>query len=455
MTSSNRECFVYITLPGQTEAVTCGRFELRDRAGTPLGRFVYAKTYLARPDAVPIDPVELHLTPRVYETVAHGGLFAALRDSAPDHWGRLVIERHAGGKPLDVLDYLLAAPDDRAGALGFGVGIRPPPPRKTFNQTIQLARLQELADALVAGEAAQSAEALQADELLLLGTSMGGARPKVVVEDADGLWLAKFNRTDDHSNVARIEHAMLALANSCGISAAQSKVIEVAGRDVLLVKRFDRQKIVPGFGYCRARMVSALTLLRAGEEMTERTRWSYVLLAEELRRICSSPKKEAHELFRRMCFNALISNIDDHPRNHAVLAQGRDWCLSPAYDLTPATPVSLERRDLALVCGDLGRWANAQNLLSQAPHFLLDRTQAADLVAQMLAQVRSTWYSVARARGVSERDCTLISGAFAYQGFETPNQTKSADKTIEPDEKTEFLKQLKEKKARKERGRER
>ncbi len=433
--TSKRECFVYITLPGQTEPVTCGRFELlRDRRGAPLGRFVYGRTYLARPDAVPIDPVELHLAPRVYETATLGGVFAALRDAGPDHWGRQIIERHAG-KPLDELDYLLAAPDDRAGALGFGIGITPPAPRKTFNQTIQLHRLQQLADALVAGEAVENSDdAVQADELLLLGTSMGGARPKVVVVDAEGLWLAKFNRHDDRWNVARVEHAMLALASSCGISQAQSKIVEVAGRDVLLVKRFDRQKTTEG-SYLRARMVSALTLLRAGERATERDRWSYELLVEELRRVCAAPRRESEEIFRRMCFNALISNIDDHPRNHAVIAPDREWHLSPAYDLTPSTPVSTERRDLALVCGDFGRWANAENLVSQSPRFLLERAKATAIVREMLTRVRGTWYAVARSHGVSERDCALIASAFAYPGFEATNREPTFDEIQEKRER--------------------
>jgi serine/threonine-protein kinase HipA len=98
-----------------------------------------------------------------------------------------------------------------------------------------------------------------------------------------------------------------------------------------------------------------------------------VLLAEELRRASANPEHDAAELFRRMCFNALISNIDDHPRNHAIIAKNRDWKLSPAYDLTPATPVSIERRDLALSIGDAGRYANAENILSQSLCFLLKR----------------------------------------------------------------------------------
>lgn len=254
---------------------------------------------------------------------------------------------------------------------------------------------------------------------MLLGTSMGGARPKAVVEDHDGLWIAKFNRPDDKWNAARVEHAMLTLARTCGIQAVESRIEQVAGRDVLLVKRFDREK-TPG-GYLRARMISALTLLRAEDTHRARDKWSYVLLAEELRRACASPQEDAAELFRRMCFNALISNIDDHPRNHALIAKERDWRLSPAYDLTPAVPVSIERRDLAMACGDQGRFANAGNLLSQHGRFILAREEAEKIITDMEHCVEKQWYKTARAAGVSEKDCAQISSAFVYPGFRGKN----------------------------------
>ena len=165
-------------------------------------------------------------------------------------------------------------------------------------------------------------------------------------------------------------------------------------------------------------MVSGLTLLGADE--TDKAKWSYVALAEELRRVSAEPNKNANELFRRMSFNALISNIDDHPRNHAIIATDRDWRLSPAYDITPATPVSTEHRDLAMVCGDLGRYASAQNVLSQARRFALKPAQAEKIVSDMEARVRNTWYAVAREQGVSLRDCKAIEGAFVYDGFSFP-----------------------------------
>jgi len=413
--NSARECFVYITLPGRTLAITAGKFVLgQTESGTPLGRFVYGQSYLKNADAVPIDPVELKLSNETYSTVYLKGMFGALRDAGPDYWGRRVIEKHAGKTNLGEMDYLLESPDDRAGALGFGLGNAPPAPQKKFNKTLDLAKLQDLADALIKDEIPSDPASPQVQELLLLCTSMGGARPKVVVQDDDGLWMAKFNRADDRWNYARVEYAMLRLARQCGINVPESRIEAVGGKDILLVKRFDREKTPEG--YTRARMMSGLTVLHSDETNDARERWSYILLVEEMRRIVAEADKDARELFRRICFNALISNIDDHPRNHALLARNVDWALSPAYDLTPSPVVSLDRRDLALVCGDQGRFANAKNILSQHARFLLQKDEAEKIIADTKAQV-GHWYDTVRACGVSERDAETIRGAFIYPGF--------------------------------------
>ena len=411
------ECFVYITLPGETAPVTAGRYALgTDRRGVAEGRFVYGRSYLERKDAVPLDPVELKLATRTYDTNNLKGVFGALRDSSPDYWGRRVIQRYLGRAQPGEMDYLLYSADDRAGALGFGLNQAPPAPKREFNQTLELDQVQKIADAIVTDEdVPDDAKHKQVENLMLVGTSMGGARPKAVVEDEAGLWIAKFNRPDDPWNSARVEHAMLRLARACGLETAESKVIDVAGRDLLLVKRFDREKVQAG--YTRARMISGLTLLQTEDTYQSRDRWSYVFLAEELRRVSADPAGDARELFRRMCFNALISNTDDHPRNHALIAKEKDWRLSPAYDLTPATPVSIEHRDLSLICGDRGRFANVENLLSQSGRFLLERSDASGLIAKMEEHVRSQWYGVARSVGVSPRDCEKIAPAFAYPGF--------------------------------------
>jgi serine/threonine-protein kinase HipA len=415
MTSNSAECFVYITLPEDVSAVTAGKFVLEEtRQGDPLGRFVYGKSYLDNPRAVPIDPIELKLSGTTYETVRLDGVFGALRDAGPDFWGRRIIEEHAGKAKLSELEYLLESPDDRAGALGFGLNKVPPTPLRKFNKTLDLEKLQEMAEALVRDELPNDPAAPQVQDLLLLGTSMGGARPKAVVQDREGLWLAKFNRPDDRWNNTRVEHAMLQLARQCGISVADSRIETVGGKDVLLVKRFDREKTAKG--YTRARMISGLTVLRSDESAATRTRWSYVILVEELRRIVTEPKKDARELFRRMCFNALISNNDDHPRNHCFIAKDEAWKLSPAYDLTPAPVVSLDRRDLAMECGDLGRFANARNILSQHARFLLEKDEAEKIICDMQDQMKN-WYDTVRACGVSENDAETIRGAFLYPGF--------------------------------------
>ena len=413
------ECFIYITLPGAVELIPAARFEITTTpAGDPLGRFVYGRSYLENPDRVPFDPVELALSSKIYETVSFKGVFGALRDSSPDHWGRRVIARHLGKAEPSELEYLLHSSDDRAGALSFGLGPKPPGPKREFNKRIDLDHLQKLADALLnEEELPANAQTVQVDGLLNAGSSMGGARPKVVVEDDGALWIAKFNvPKDDKWNYARVEHAMLTLARSAGLSVSESRVVQVGDRDVLLVKRFDREHT--DAGYRRARMVSGLTLLRSEDSHQDRTRWSYILLAEEVRRASGEAKRDANELFRRMCFNALISNADDHPRNHAMIAMGKPWRLSPAYDLVPAPAISLEKRDLALICGDQGRIMNTTNLLSQAARFLLEKGEAETLLQTMRDHVAHDWYASARREGISEADCERIAPAFVYPGLD-------------------------------------
>ena len=245
------------------------------------------------------------------------------------------------------------------------------------------------------------------------GTSVGGARPKNVVEDGEGLWIAKFPERGDRWSNARVEHSMLRLARECGIASAESRVVSVGAGDVLLVKRFDRQKVKGG--YLRHRMVSGLTILGADDAAQSRDSWSYLLLADELRR--RSPV-DVVELYRRMVFNALISNTDDHPRNHALIAPERDFHLAPAYDLTPNPLISAEKRDLALQIGNFNRYANRTNLLSAHPRFKLSLDEATAIVDRMQATVRARWYAVLCASGTSEADCERVSGAFDYPGFE-------------------------------------
>ena len=433
--TSERECYVYIVPPGATSFVTAGRLRTRAVDGVPVGEFVYRRAYRDRADAVELDPVELRLhgTSQTYSTSRNSGFFGAIRDAMPDYWGRLVVERHAGIARLDDFDYLLQGPDDRVGALGFGLNVDPPAPRRHFNRTLDLERLQEAADDVVADRVPANADSVarRAEELLQVGTSLGGARPKAVVRDGDDLWVAKFARRDDRWNYPRTEHAMLALARSCGVRSADSRIVGVGDRDVLLVRRFDRDRVAGSVngpadrraqdaeqgGFRRSRVVSALTVLQSDDVVTNRGQWSYILFADEIRRIVADPRTDLRELFARMCFNAAISNLDDHPRNHAIMAKGRTWQLSPAYDLTPSPVLSRERRDLAMVCGHVGRIANRQNLLSACGRFLLREAEAAAIFDRMVTAVESEWRSSMRRSGASEADCDLVSSAFVYPGL--------------------------------------
>lgn len=415
--TSERGCYVYIVPPGATEFVTAGRFEV---FGTPdgesVGRFFYGRRYLERSDAVELDPVELRLRRGQYETARMDGFFGAIRDSMPDYWGRHVIERNTGHTQLEEFDYLMYGPDDRAGALGFGLNVQPPPTEHRFNQTIDLERLQAAAEVIISDEPNNEDSATrQAEELMLIGTSMGGARPKAVIEHEQNMWIAKFSRHDDRWNHPRVEHGLLKLAQKCGISVAENKITNVGGRDVLLVRRFDRERAEKS--YQRHRMVSALTMLQSDDSPISRRDWSYILFADELRRVSRKPESDLRELFARMCFNAIVSNLDDHPRNHAILAKGRDWQLSPAFDLTPTPMIALERRDLAMACGNAGRYANKKNIISQHARFLLNEEDAAAIISDIVETVQILWRPTMKESGVSNIDCKTIESAFLYKGF--------------------------------------
>jgi len=177
-----------------------------------------------------------------------------------------------------------------------------------------------------------------------------------VVEDSGCLWLAKFPDNGDKWNNARVEGAMLALAQECGLPVARHRIETVADKEVLLVQRFDRT--LTAEGYLRHRMVSGLTALGAEDSHRDRAKWSYLLLAAEMGRRSARSNQDLEELFRRMMFNALLSNTDDHPRNHALIATTDKWELSPAYDLTPNPLTSLDKRDVAMTCGTFNRCAN-------------------------------------------------------------------------------------------------
>lgn len=418
---TSESCYVYLQLPRSREVVTCGRYQLdHTDDGVALGRFVYGRRYLARADAVPLDPFHLPLAPREYRTVQLGGLFGALRDAGPDFWGRRVIERRKGTAGLSELDYLVDPSPGRIGALELGEEKRPP-----TRLDADLPGLHELSDLRAAAAKVEANAPIDRElaDLLAAGSSVGGARPKTVIRDPGGIWLAKFpERTDRWSNAA-VEGGMLRLAKTCGIRTPETRIEPVGDDDVLLVKRFDREPAPDGEGEYRHRMVSAMTVLDLDESLVDRSGWSYLALADELQRWSEKPLEDKRELFRRVVFNALISNLDDHPRNHALIAPGKGWRLSPAYDLTPSRARSLERRDLAMSAGEHGRLASRPNLLSAARRFGYDRETAEEVIDDIVETIEHGWRQSILEQGGTEADCEAVRGAFHYPGFDYPRPT--------------------------------
>lgn len=251
------------------------------------------------------------------------------------------------------------------------------------------------------------------------GTSLGGARPKATIEDGQSLWLGKFPAKDDRVNLQRVEFATLDLARRCGLNVAQARLESVGQSDVLMLQRFDREHTENG--YLRYGLVSGLTVLNCGDSHLDRDRWSYPLLAENLRRWSDKPEADCAELFGRMVFNAAVTNNDDHPRNHALLRRHTGWRLSPAYDLVPTPMISLERRDLALTVGSYGRTASRYNLLSQAGRFGLSADAARQKIDRIVEVVQH-WQTSFFACGVSASDIDTLAPAIlpACFFFEQP-----------------------------------
>jgi len=423
MTSEPLGTFVFVQLPATGEVVVAGRYELDPNPAGYVGHFTYGRSYLARVERIPLDPINLPLREGTVRTALNGGLFGALRDAAPDFWGRVVIERTHS--PAHELDYLLATSDTRVGALSFGQ--TPQPPELDYTAGVPLESLERAAEFAAAIE-----EGLSGDESTILldpglldpSSGVGGARPKTVVVDGDGqLWVAKFPARSDRWNNAVAEATYLRLAQECGIRVPENRIIEVRGRSILLVRRFDQSP-----GPVRRPFLSAHTLLGLDDSVTDRTGWSYIDLAHALRRISVEPDTDTRELYLRATFNALTSNIDDHPRNHAVVWESGGWRLSPAYDLTPSVGKAQDERLLAMAVGSIPgvepRWANRENLVSSAGHFGVSEAEAHGLISEMKEIVVSRWRGLISSFDKGAVVADQISHALvdAYPGFEYSTQ---------------------------------
>jgi serine/threonine-protein kinase HipA len=409
MANAEQACYIYIQLPGTMATVPCASLRVRAvGASTYEGTFTYGKRYLERPEVAALDPFHLPLSTRPQKFTKLKGIPGAVRDASPDAWGRRVIQAKLQRPEADIqeVEYLLNGPDDGAGNLSFGRTATPPAPTRPFNRTHQLAALIEAAEKLEK-DGRLPHEVL---EELEPGTSMGGARPKVTVEDDHKIWLAKLPEKADRHNIQRIECATLELARAAGLRVCGARLEPVGERDALLLDRFDREWNPEANAYWRYGLVSGLTVIDAEDGYLGRERWSYPLLADELRRWSVKSNDDRRELFLRMVFNAMVTNNDDHPRNHALLHTKSGWRLSPAYDILPVPLVSLERRDLALEVGRYGRAASLYNILSQCDVFGLTTQEAQALIDGMLNVVRG-WREFFAQRGVEQRSVEMLEQA--------------------------------------------
>lgn len=389
------------------EAHLVGRCRLITKRRHSTSEFQYDGAWLKSNKHFALDPENLPLAEGpIYTRTEKSSLPGAIRDSAPDRWGQKLIQRAFKKAEIDrqltEFDYLLGINDEtRIGALRYrradqddfehDIGGHRVPP------LIQLPALLDAANA-VAGDNETDAELRM---LLNEGSPLGGARPKSAVQDGDLLAIAKFPKPDDTRSVAHGEVLSLKLAEAAGITAATARIENAAGRPVSIIRRFDRD------GTKRIPFLSAMSLLgkNDGDQAT------YVDIAEVIRRHSSAPTDDLHELFRRIVFNVMISNHDDHLRNHGFLYDGdNQWRLSPAYDLNPV-PASETDGLLETAISDKGDEARLDLAIDAASHFKLTESEAEAIGDEVRSAVEN-WPKVAGLIGMSAADQKAYASAF-------------------------------------------
>ena len=417
MISSDLAVFAY--LPGESTAVPAGLLTLEEEGAAQNGAdFVYGLRYLDRPNAIEIDPVSLGLRDRdairgvKLHPVPGLTLFGAIRDAAPDAWGRRVIEarRKVPLNSLPESEYLLAAGSNRVGALdirtALNVGETPGAPGDVRKLDYFLEAAHRIEEGLPVPA--------RLEAFFDAGSALGGARPKATVADAEGkLWLAKFPSGSDSYNIPVVEAATLKLAGAAGLSIPQIELVEIAHRQhIMLIERFDRAGTAGAM--TRRHFISALTLLGCPEQDSPNK--NYADIADALRRhgAARSLAADLEELFARMVFNILVTNDDDHLRNHGLLwePEARGWVLSPLYDVVPR-PTHASARFLHLGIGPQGRLASLTNAMGWAVRFGLTHDKALGAIDRIWRVVRE-WKERFEEYGVSADEIDKVSSAFRH-----------------------------------------
>jgi serine/threonine-protein kinase HipA len=408
MTSDNgaKEAYVWIWLPEALDPIVAGKLEADGRGNI---QFNYGRSYLERvnanPPAISIYEPELPLQRGVLPLLNGLTMPNCIRDAAPDAWGRRVIlNKKLGGKGRDTdtnllseLSYLLESGSDRIGALDFQGSPSDYLPRSANN--VPLEELLQSAARVEQGVPLTP----ELDQALFYGSSIGGARPKALIEDKGPKYIAKFSSSTDLYSVVKAEFIAMRLASFAGINVSAVKLVQAAQKDVLLIERFDRTKEADG--WTRKAMVSALTLLGLDEMMAHYA--SYEILAEVIRHRFDDPRQTLKELFARIVFNILCGNTDDHARNHAAFWNGKTLQLTPAYDICPQPRTGYEATQAMLISGD-NRLSKLKSCLNTAPHFLLTQADAKVIFDKQREAIERNWEQACDEANLSAVDRQLL-----------------------------------------------
>lgn len=407
----NRLLLVYVEIKGVPQLA--GKLWTRARGDRQSASFEYAPEWLAHPEHFALEPA-LVIGPGAHHTPAGTALFGALNDSAPDRWGRVLMrraERRLGAadgrtpRTLMEIDYLLGVHDvSRLGALRFRE--HESGPFLAESSDVNVPPFVALPRLLAASARVINDDETDEDLRLLLapGSSLGGARPKASVRDGNGhLAIAKFPSPHDDGPAVRWEAVALTLAAEAGIRVPPWSLEAIGGKPVLLLRRFDR---TPG---ARIPFLSAMSMLGARDLEAH----SYLEIVDALRRWGAAPRRDMLELFRRLVFNILISNTDDHLRNHGFLfPSAAGWRLAPAYDLNPV-PIDIRPRVLSTEIDVGNATASVELAFGVAAYFEISPDQART-VAREVGTVTAHWRTAAEMAGIGTRELARMASAFDH-----------------------------------------
>jgi serine/threonine-protein kinase HipA len=437
---NEKEILVYIDTENSPRLV--GRLWHHHSKGRESSSFEYDRSWLKSPDKFALEPA-LMLSEGKYHTGTKANIFGSIGDSAPDRWGRVLMkkaefefakETGRSIKTLTEADYLLMVNDElRQGALRFALKENGP---FLSNSTVHsIPPAVEISKLINASERVINSQETYNDIQLLLdpGSSLGGARPKSCIIKKDGsLALAKFPRKDDYGCIEAWESVALTIAKKSGILAPRWQYEKISGKPVIIEDRFDRD------GNKRIPFLSAMSMVGARDNETDH---SYLEIADAIMRHGSKVNSDLKELYKRIALNVLISNTDDHLRNHGFLYDKKGWTLSPVYDINP-TPVSVKPRILSLNIDFDNSAASVDTLLSVSEEFRLKLPEAKNIIKSISENV-SEWDKIAKAHNISSKEIDYMSSAFEHddlkRSLDFPTKIKIVNPFKQLDEKSKSI----------------